>query len=132
MGDFEVLSPQIWGARGHNYGTHERLTDDGLTVWHPAFLALGKTLDECARKYKKFCQRYKPKPKSERRYYWGNKFLPKVIRSNKNKAPQGQMKLNIPTWQNWEGDSPEVTEVTEKFVAANCYDWKVASQKFKN
>ena len=46
-----------------NYGTHERLTDDGITVWHPAFLALGDSLDECAEKYKGFCQKYKPKAK---------------------------------------------------------------------
>ena len=32
-----------------NYGTYDRLTDDGLTKWHPAFLSLGKTLDECAK-----------------------------------------------------------------------------------
>jgi putative transposase len=27
-----------------NYGSYERLTDDGLTQWHPAFLRLGNTL----------------------------------------------------------------------------------------
>ncbi|MEH2320652.1 hypothetical protein [Nostoc sp.] len=46
-----------------NYGTHDRLTDDGITQWHPAFLALGRTLSECAAKYRGFCKRYKPKPK---------------------------------------------------------------------
>jgi hypothetical protein len=35
-----------------NYGSYERLTDDGLTQWHPAFLQLGSTLDECAQKYR--------------------------------------------------------------------------------
>ncbi len=35
-----------------NYGSYERLTDDGLTQWHPAFLKLGDSLEECARKYK--------------------------------------------------------------------------------
>ncbi len=44
-----------------NYGIHDRLSDDGLTQWHPAFLSLGKSLDECAAKYRKFCQKYKPK-----------------------------------------------------------------------
>ncbi len=24
-----------------NYGTHDRLTDDGITQWHPAFLSEG-------------------------------------------------------------------------------------------
>ena len=32
-----------------NYDTYERLTNDGLTKWHPAFLSLGKTLDKCAK-----------------------------------------------------------------------------------
>ncbi|WP_414588786.1 hypothetical protein [Scytonema sp. PCC 10023] len=35
-----------------NYGTYDQLTNDGLTQWHPAFLGLGKTLDECARRYR--------------------------------------------------------------------------------
>ncbi len=43
-----------------NYGSYERLTNDGLTHWHPAFLRLGSSLEECARKYKGFCQKYKP------------------------------------------------------------------------
>lgn len=31
-----------------NYGSYDRLSDDGLTKWHPAFLSLGESLDECA------------------------------------------------------------------------------------
>lgn len=46
-----------------NYGSYDHLTDGGLTQWHPAFLQLGKFLDECAKRYKGFCQRYKPKTK---------------------------------------------------------------------
>ncbi|WP_219725841.1 hypothetical protein [Cylindrospermopsis raciborskii] len=34
-----------------------------VKTWHPAFLALGKTLDECANIYKGFCQKYRPQPK---------------------------------------------------------------------
>jgi putative transposase len=59
-----------------NYGSYERLTDDGLTQWHPAFLELGNSLEECARKYKGFCQRYKPKEKTTpTRCHWGSKLL---------------------------------------------------------
>ena len=59
-----------------NYGSYERLTDDGLTQWHPAFLQLGDSLDECSRKYKGFCNRYKPpKKKPPRKFQWGNKIL---------------------------------------------------------
>lgn len=32
-----------------NYDTYQRLTNDGLTKWHPAFFSLGKTLDKCAK-----------------------------------------------------------------------------------
>ena len=59
-----------------NYGTYDRLTDDGLTQWHPAFLSLGKTLDECAQNYRGFCRKYKSRPKSQRRRRWGSRFLP--------------------------------------------------------
>ncbi|WP_287628059.1 MULTISPECIES: hypothetical protein [unclassified Microcystis] len=59
-----------------NYGSYERLTDDGLTQWHPAFLKLGDSLEECARKYKGFCQKYKPKEKNTAtRCHWGSKLL---------------------------------------------------------
>jgi putative transposase len=43
-----------------NYGTHDRLTDDGLTKWHPAFLSLGKSLEECAARYRGFCKNINP------------------------------------------------------------------------
>ena len=52
-----------------NYGSYERLTDDGLTQWHPAFLRLGNSLEECALKYKGFCQKYKPKEKTPTKCY---------------------------------------------------------------
>ncbi|MEM9543032.1 MAG: transposase [Cyanobacteria bacterium P01_E01_bin.42] len=110
-----------------NYGMYDRLTDDGLTQWHPAFLALGRTLEECARKYRKFCKRYKPKPKSERRCHWGSQFLPKVLKGKGKRPPPGQMRL---PWATWEVNPSEVREVAKKFVLANCYDPKVAARFF--
>jgi hypothetical protein len=67
------------------------------------------------------CKRYKPKPKPpERRYHWGSKILPKVMkRQGKNKSSPGQMKL---PWDDWEVAEEEVIKVAEKFVIANCYD----------
>jgi hypothetical protein len=58
-----------------NYGIHDRLSDDGITQWHPAFLSLGKTLEECAQKYRGFCKKYRPQPKPEKRNHWGNKLF---------------------------------------------------------
>ncbi|WP_410223046.1 hypothetical protein [Limnospira platensis] len=90
-------------------------------------MALGNTLDECARKYRGFCKKYKPKPKSEKRYHWGSKFLPKVIKGSGKKPSPGQMKLpwNIPDRE----DPDMVTEVAAKFVQANGYrpewEWEV-------
>ncbi|AKG22104.1 transposase [Calothrix sp. 336/3] len=110
-----------------NYGTHDRLTDDGVTKWHPAFLSLGRTLDECAAKYRGFCKKYKPKAKPEKTYNWGAKFLPKVVKGKKKKASPGQTKL---PWATWEPDNPEIDAVAEKFVMANCYDLKIAMQFF--
>jgi putative transposase len=106
-----------------NYGTHERLTDDGLTQWHPAFLKLGKTLDECARKYRGFCRKYKPQPKSEKRSHWGSKLLAEMkieAKRTKKRASPGQISLpwsqQCQVWEN-----PQVKEVAEKFVHANTY-----------
>ncbi len=61
-----------------NYGSYEKLTNDGLTQWHPAFLKLGTTLEDCAQKYRRFCNRYKPKSKSVRKCHWGSRLLAKL------------------------------------------------------
>jgi putative transposase len=113
-----------------NYGIHERLGDDGLTEWHPAFLSLGDSLDECAKKYKGFCHKYKPKPKSERRYHWGKRLLPKVLKiKDKKKRSPGQTKL---PWAVDETYKAEIREVAEKFVVANAYNPQVAMQFFND
>ncbi|WP_223278498.1 hypothetical protein, partial [Nostoc sp. 'Peltigera membranacea cyanobiont' 232] len=101
----------------------------GLTTWHPAFLTLGKTLNECAAKYRGFCKKYKPKAKTEKRYFWGNQFLPKVIKGKGKKASPGQMQL---PWDTWEASNPEIVDVAEKFIFANCYNPQVAGMIFRN
>jgi putative transposase len=100
-----------------NYGTYDRLTEDGLTQWHPAFLKLGKTLDECAKKYRGFCQRYKPKAKPASKSYWGSKLLAgfKVVRGKQKSSP-GQLTRGA---QCQVSERPEVSQVVEKFVWAN-------------
>ncbi|NET36838.1 MAG: transposase [Cyanothece sp. SIO1E1] len=108
-----------------NYGIHERLGDDGITQWHPAFLELGKTLEECAAKYRQFCQKYFPKPKPEKRFYWGSKLLAgmNLTKRGPKKSP-GQTSLPWDDCQVWERS--EVHEIAAKFIAANCY----APEKF--
>ena len=54
-----------------NYAAYARLKDDGLTVWHPAFLKLERTLDACASVYAAFCKRYQSKAKPNLRSRWG-------------------------------------------------------------
>ncbi len=110
-----------------NYGTYDRLSDDGLTQWHPAFLMLGAMLEICAAKYRNFCQKYKPKPKPEKRNYWGAKLLANLkIKGKTGKGCRGQKLL----WDKWDKPDEAIRKVAEKFVMANCYDPKVACQKF--
>lgn len=114
-----------------NYGTHDRLSNDGLTEWHPAFLQLGKTLDECAARYRGFCRKYKPKPKPEKRNHWGSKLLAGMKlkgKPNKKKTSPGQM--NLP-WNTWEATDPEIQKVADKFVMANCYDPERGSARYR-
>ena len=88
-----------------------------MTQWHPAFLSLGKTLEECANKYRGFCKRYKPKPKTEKKRHWGSNLLPNVMKSkSKNKSSPGQMKL---PWDDWEIIDSDISKVAKKFVLAN-------------
>lgn len=109
-----------------NYGIYDRLTQDGITQWHPAFLALGATLEICAAAYRKFCKRYRPKPKSERKSHWGSKLLKSMAsKPKKQKASPGQLNL----WDEWE-ISTEIHRVAEKFVVANCFNPKFALALF--
>ncbi len=112
-----------------NYGTYDRLSDDGLTQWHPAFLALGKSLEECAAKYRGFCKKYRPQPKPEPRNHWGNKLLAGMKGKRKpKKASPGQLCL---PWMNWEKNA-EVEAVAKQFVLANCYNPEVAALLFES
>jgi putative transposase len=111
-----------------NYGSYDRLADDGLTQWHPAFLRLGVTLELCAAAYRKFCKHYKPQPKPEKRNHWGSKFLEKIKQQGKpKKTTPGQKSL----WDEWDKPLVEIQEVAEKFVMANCFDPQFASQQFQ-
>jgi len=99
-----------------NYGTYDRLTNDGITQWHEAFFQLGRTLEKCAAKYRKFCQKYTPKAKPEKRNlnFWGNNFLPSILKGAKvKKSSPGQMSL---PWNKQKvTESTEVDEVAAKF-----------------
>lgn len=114
-----------------NYGSYDRLTQDGLTQWHPAFLALGRTLDMCAAVYRKFCQRYKPQPKPERKSHWGSKLLAgfKPIKKAKSRRNSpGQMQL----WEEWQLPLNEIQRVSKQFVLANCLNPEIAELQFWN
>ena len=102
-----------------NYGVHERLEDDGLTTWHPAFLALGRSLEECAVKYKGFCQKYRAQEKPVKKNRWGSKLLAGMKPDKKGKKPPpGQLKL---FWDEVDMGNEEIIGVAMKFVKANCY-----------
>ncbi|MBE9029019.1 transposase [filamentous cyanobacterium LEGE 11480] len=101
-----------------NYGIYDRLTEDGLTQWHPAFLALAASLELCAAAYRKFCRRYQPKPKPPKRHRWGSKLLGKIrARGKPKKVSPGQKSL----WDDWDLPAAEILAVAEKFVQANQY-----------
>jgi putative transposase len=103
-----------------NYGIHDRLSDDGITQWHPAFLSLGNNLEECARKYRGFCKKYRPKSKPEKKNYWGSRLLAGMkIKGKPKKSSPGQMTL---PWDKQKlTDSTEVEEAAKKFIEANRY-----------
>ncbi|PNK03551.1 transposase, partial [Cylindrospermopsis raciborskii S10] len=102
-----------------NYGVHERLGSDGVTTWHPAFLALGKTLDECANIYKGFCQKYRPQPKKVEKNRWGSKLLAGMKPNQKKKGTSpGQLKL---FWDELDITNEEIIKAATIFVKANCY-----------
>ncbi|MBT9311863.1 transposase [Leptothoe kymatousa] len=118
---------QGWFYDFSNYGSYDRLTDDGITQWHPAFLALGITLELCAAVYRRFCKRYKPSPKTERRNHWGSQRLAGLKQKMKaKKVSPGQKSL----WKEWQLPFDEVVATAKKFVLANCLNPDIAGAQF--
>lgn len=107
-----------------NYGSYDRLVEDGLTQWHQAFLYLGQTLEECATQYRGFCRRYKPKRKETQYSRWGSSSLSGLSsrlspRKRRSTSP-GQTLL--PVFQGCQVSvSPEIDQVISRFLMANSY-----------
>ena len=103
-----------------NYGSYERLTFDGLTQWHPAFLKLGNSLEDCAKKYRGFCQRYKPKGKVASQSHWGSKLLAGMSISKSSgqsrSRSSSQNRNDFPAYQ--VSESRLVSEIARQFIDA--------------
>lgn len=111
-----------------NYGTYDRLTNDGLTQWHPAFLALARTLDLCAEAYRQFCQKYRSQPKPERKSHWGKKLLAGMrAKHPSKKASPGQQRL---PWDEWSKPDETIQAVAKKFIGANALNPQIALARF--
>ncbi|WP_292862428.1 hypothetical protein [Nostoc sp. LPT] len=80
---------------------------------------MGKTLDECAARYRGFCKKYRPQAKPEKRNHWGSHLLAGMKIKVKSKKSPGQ--LSLPWDKQRVSESTEVQEVAEKFIQANCY-----------
>ncbi|MEM9217077.1 MAG: transposase [Cyanobacteria bacterium P01_F01_bin.150] len=129
-----------WFYDFSNYGSYERLTQDGITEWHPAFLLLGKTLDCCAAIYRAFCQSYQTKPKPERKKHWGSQLLksilgerkPKLTKHQRARTSPGQLDLDKEQKSNsiQVSESNEIQDVAKRFICANCYNPEVAMIRF--
>lgn len=109
-----------------NYGSYERLTDDGLTEWHPAFLKLGNSLEACAQRYRSFCRQYQPKPHPPRRCPWGSRLLAggkgscTRTRADDAQPPAHTAHPFAPATDRCQvTEASVVEEVVEQFIAAN-------------
>ena len=82
-----------------NYGHYSRLKADGISEWSPAFLKLSASLDGCAKRYERFCQRYRHHSKAAHKCHWGSRMLKRFVqssRSNRSKRKRispGQQQL---------------------------------------
>ncbi|ABM79692.1 Hypothetical protein P9303_29621 [Prochlorococcus marinus str. MIT 9303] len=74
------------------------MQSDGISEWSPDFLKLSATLDGCARRYERFCQRYRHHSKAAPKCHWGSRMLKRVVstartRSKKKMVSPGQQRL---------------------------------------
>jgi len=85
------------------------------------FLELGQSLDECAEKYRRFCNNYKPKSKTAhaRKSSWGNRFLPQLRKGSKPTSP---LQRRIPWHPSIEKEPTILEEVVQLFRRANAYN----------
>ena len=105
-----------------NYGSYEKLTDDGITQWHPAFLELGESLQECSQKYRGFCRRYTPKKKKSSFNSWGRKLLKSLLaKTNSKPKPKARGQYLLPFYQRELVfiDIPIIKETAMRFIKAN-------------
>ncbi len=84
-----LASRPVFFYRYSNYASYARLSEDGLTQWHPAFLTLADTLDECSARYRNFCRQDRPEAKPQPRDTsgWGSQRLPQLPRRRGSKPP---------------------------------------------
>jgi putative transposase len=75
--------------RSNNDAKYARLSEDGLTRWHPTFLTLAETRDECSARYRNFCRQNRPeaKPKPRDTNGWGSQWLPQLPRRRGLQVP---------------------------------------------
>ncbi|MFK0733142.1 MAG: hypothetical protein ACFKPT_23615 [Gloeotrichia echinulata GP01] len=80
----------------------------------------GNSLEECARKYKGFCQKYKPNQKTPSRCHWGSKLLAGVHLVDKGSTTnpkKSKSRFKSPPCQ--VSENSELTRIVRQFIAAN-------------
>jgi putative transposase len=92
-----------------NYGSYASGRDDGLTSWHPQYLRLGGSLEECASRYQQFCLRYRPSPKPDiTSVGWGRRTVLRGLASELHrKATYGRKKRAQDQVELFEGDGAQ-------------------------
>lgn len=105
-----------------NYRTYADLSDDRLTEWHPAFLTMGQSLDECAARYRAFCRRYIATHKSGgRQSNWGTRQFPD---NNKSRYMARSAQKQPELWQRCQVTTAfpgleQAYQVSNRFISAN-------------
>ena len=81
---------------------------------------MGNTLEECARKYKGFCQKYKPKEKNLSKFHWGSRLLAGVHLEDKGSTSNPKKsKTRFPPPPCQVSENEELTRVVRQFIQAN-------------
>ena len=88
------VNPYLWDEKRDDITfqrVHFRRRDEGgIREGNPGCLSLSATLDGCARRYQRFCQRYRHQIKAVHKCHWVSRMLKRLVSSARTRSKKNR------------------------------------------